>query len=485
MKTLHVKEILKQILIDTQFDQIQCKMITFDSREVSSDTLFFCKGAQFKIEYLLKAIESGAITYVSEVDYHQSIPCILVSDIRKAMALIADAFYDSPQTSFNLIGVTGTKGKSTTTYFIKKILDHYHEEKTGIISSIDTFDGVIDEESTLTTPEALTLFKHFNNARKAQLNSFVMEVSSQALKYDRVYGLNFDYGIFLNISPDHISPIEHPTFEDYFDSKLKLFQQSKKMIVNLDSDHIETINKHLNDVSILSFSQSNPDAQYQISNLKPHPNSISFTLNNDEYHVGITGLFNAENAAAAIILALDLKIPTPIIQSALSEIRVPGRMELFTTQDNLKTIIVDYAHNTLSFEKLFESTKQSYPNHHISIVFGCPGHKSLNRRQDLGEVSNKYADNVILCEEDPGYEDPTTISLEIAQYLKDVPYQIINDRKKALHTAMLFTQLPQVILFTGKGDETTMKVENKNVEIQSDVSITKELIEIYNETSLI
>ena len=209
--------------------------MTYNSREAEAGTLFVCKGAHFKAQYLQDAIDAGAACYVTAVEYglgSESCPEILVSDIRLAMPAIAETFYGRLSDELTMVGITGTKGKSTTTYYMRYILDDYMAgtggKRTAVCSGIDNYDGVIEEESHLTTPEIMELYQHMNNALNSGITYLSMEVSSQALKYDRVDGITFEAGAFLNIGSDHISAIEHPDFNDYLESKLKLFGHCRK-----------------------------------------------------------------------------------------------------------------------------------------------------------------------------------------------------------------------------------------------------------------
>ena len=221
-------------------------LVSYDSREVVPGTLFLCKGAHFRPEFLEAAREKGAFAYVSETIYPKAeLPCIQVSDMRQAIAPLADLFYDHPSGRLKVIGLTGTKGKSSTAYYLKYILDEYMAQRggpeSGIISSIDTYDGGERFESHLTTPEPLELQRHFANALDHGLEYLTMEVSSQALKYHRTLCTDFAAACFLNIGQDHISPIEHPDFEDYFASKLRIFRQGAVNCVNLDCDHADRV----------------------------------------------------------------------------------------------------------------------------------------------------------------------------------------------------------------------------------------------------
>ena len=219
--------------------------LSYDSREADADTLFFCKGNNFQVRYLEQALQTGLACYIAEQPYEvDAALAIIVTDIRKALAVLSMAFYDYPQNKLKLIGITGTKGKTTVAYFTKKILDITTQQKTALLSTLNTtLDGVTFFKSKLTTPESLDLYRMMAEAVTNGMTHLVMEVSSQAYKVARVYGLTFDVGIFLNISPDHIGPIEHPTFEDYFYCKRQLVANSRQMILHHEIDHFDLLNE--------------------------------------------------------------------------------------------------------------------------------------------------------------------------------------------------------------------------------------------------
>jgi UDP-N-acetylmuramyl-tripeptide synthetase len=355
--------------------------ISYDSNRVMRSTLFICKGAGFKEAYLHDAVRKGAFAYISEVEYGTSIPCLLVNDVKKSLALAASIFFEDPAKDLCLTGITGTKGKSTTAYYIKYILDDYMRElgkpETGIISSIDTYDGVIREESRLTTPESLELRMHFSNAVNSGIEYMVMEVSSQALKYGRLHGVHFDAGVFLNISEDHISPIEHSDMEDYFSSKLKFFAQCRTACVNVDSDRLPEIMKAAGDAEkVLTFGTKENADIYGYDIRKSGWDTV-FRVRTDrfdrEFILTMPGLFNVENALAAIAVAYVLKIPEEHIYAGLRRARSSGRMEYFANKAKDRIVIVDYAHNKLSFTRLYETVKAEFPGMKIVTVFGCPG----------------------------------------------------------------------------------------------------------------
>lgn len=468
--------------------------ITYNSKETKELTLFACKGAAFKEEYLTQAVGNNIACYLSEVEYQTAKPvnALIVNDIRKAMAVVANEFYDKAYQKLELIGITGTKGKSTTAYYVKYILDEYlssiGEKPTGILSSIDTYDGIIFEESTLTTPESFVLHKHFHNAVESGLKYFVMEVSSQALKYDRVTGVEFDVTAFLNISEDHISPVEHSNFNDYFNSKLKLFAMSKNTVINLDADCSEEIQAHSkNCPNVIGLTFDNhPQAKLIGTNLRKQNNltcfevtSIEFNLNQD-FTLTMSGLFNSENALTAIGITSLLNIPLNFIKDGLHKARSKGRMELFANNDNTVVAIVDYAHNKLSFEKLYQSTIEEYKGWEIVTVFGCPGGKAYNRREELGLLSGKYSTKVYLTNEDCGYDDIEEINQEIKKYIlqanKDCTCFSIHDRGEAIKTAIENAKPNTIILITGKGAETRQKIKSEYVPCRSDIDYVEEYI---------
>ena len=477
---------------------LEIRYLTYDSRDIGENTLFVCKGAAFKEEYLLQAVSKGAVAYVAERSYDGAgVPGLVVSDIRRAMPVLAGLFYDDAWKQLGLVGITGTKGKSTTTYYVKYILDAWmkqqHLPQTGVISSIDTYDGVIFEESHLTTPEVMDLHKHFRNAVDSGLKYMEMEVSSQGLKYDRVDGVTFDVGVFLNISEDHISPLEHPTMDDYFYSKLKIFRQTRHAVVNLDSDRVQEILEAAAAAEdLLTFSQKDPSANLYGSEVEKVDGEIRFRVQahlnglaedfDEPFALTMPGLFNVENALAAIAVSLFLGVPREFIHAGLYTARSSGRMEVYTSKDKKIIGIVDYAHNKLSFEKLFESTAKEYPGYKIVSIYGCPGVKALLRRKDLAEVAVQYASKIFICAEDPGLEPFMHISEDIAQYIRPsgCPFDIIEDRDEAIHQAILEAKEPTVLLITGKGNETRQKYGAEYLPCASDVEITKKYLAEYD-----
>ncbi len=465
------------------------ELVAYRSQEVLPGTLFLCKGAHFKPEYLADAARRGAFAYVSETPYPQAgLPCILVGDMRRALAPLAAKYYNDPAAGLKVIGITGTKGKSSTAYYLKYILDEYlapRGKRCGVISSIDTYDGVERFESHLTTPEPLELHRHFAHAASSGLEYVVMEVSSQALKYHRTLGVPFAAAAFLNIGADHISPIEHPDFDDYFHSKLKLFAQAAMSCVSLDCDHAQEALSAARAAcpTVFTFSRRNPAADVYARDVRKVGGDILFRVDaarlGGEYRLTMPGLFNVDNALAAIAVCQGLGLPPEPVREGLAKARVPGRMEVYSSADGDVTAIVDYAHNRMSFETLFRSAREEYPGRRLVAVFGCPGKKAFDRRRDLGEVAGEYAGLVILTEEDSGEEDTLSICKEIAEHVA-CECRIEPNRGEAIRQAVLSCREPTVLLITGKGAETRQKRGLEYIDTPSDVDYVQAFLREYD-----
>lgn len=469
------------------------KCLTYDTRELSENALFVCKGAHFKEEYARYAAENGAVCLVSENEY-EGLKYVKVTDIRKAMPPLAKLFYDNAPAKVTSIGITGTKGKSTSAYYVRAVLDAWAEgenkKKCAVISSIDTYDGVENFESHLTTPEAIQLYKHFNNAYESGIEHLVMEVSSQALKYDRVDGITFDVAVFTNIGTDHISPVEHADFEDYYNSKLKIFDTCRTACINTDADFAErTLGAAKGKCKIITFGSHESDDIYCYA-VEKKDGATYFKVRTPDYTrefcITMPGIFNVSNALATIAVCHALGVPEKYVAEGLYGARAGGRMQVYESADKRVTVIVDYAHNKMSFEALFESTKIEYPGKKMISVFGCPGYKAYLRRHDLGKAAGDYCDHVIITEEDSGEEPFDSIAADIAANVEGCPHDIIEDRGEAIRRSIFSCcgTDPKVILLTGKGEETRQKRGTLYIDCPSDVEYTLKYLEEYDKAAL-
>lgn len=472
--------------------------LSYSSADVTPDTFFICKGAAFREEYLRDAIAKGAGVYLAQSLYEGvDCPHILVSDIRKAMSLVSIAFYQKAYRNFRVVGLTGTKGKTTTTYFMKNILDAFCRrnpqlcaaQKSAVLSTVEVDTGIEHHEAHLTTPESPDLQRYFAQTRDSGLPFLTMEVSSQAYKLSRVYGMDFDIGMFLNIGEDHIGPLEHTDFEDYFSCKLQLMEHCRTAIVNREMDHAQRVLEHARAHAqrVLTFGKLetadlDDDDCWILRDIQKEEQGFTFTtshgLAQDSWRIRMAGRFNVENALAAILAAKALGVDDQSIREGLLQNEVQGRMNLFE-KDGV-TVLVDYAHNFLSFQKLYESLKADYPGQRIVVVVGCPGGKAQLRRRDIGTLSGQNADYLYLTAEDPQFEDVRSICEEIASFVKPygTPYEIIEDRAQAVEKAITTAQKGDVIVLAAKGEEVYQKVRGEYVYYESDLAIAKRLLSV-------
>lgn len=488
-----------------------------DSRHVAPGNIFICKGAAFKPSYLKSALSAGASAYLCATEAAPALaeialdtPALVVSDVRRAMALVSAAAFQHPDLAYTTVGLTGTKGKSTTAYMLHAILGAA-QKQSGLIGSIETSDGIEHFESINTTPEAPDLWRHLNNARTAKLDAMVMEISSQALKYDRSLGVHLDIACFLNLGRDHISPLEHPDFEDYFSSKLKIFKQCDKAVVNLATTHLDRVlnaarQENLDGAipKLVTISSAGPEAvecgscnmvfpDIWATDIATAGASLSFTVHGTvgtaskstaEWQfpvvLGFPGLFNVDNALVAIACAKLMGISDEAITYGLSHVQVPGRMQSIPTGNKQLVAVVDYAHNATSMEALLSNLRKTYPAPwQLNVVFGSTGSKGLERREGMGKAAGKYADRIILTEDDPCEEDPADICAQIAEYVEaedNTHYEIVLDREQAIEQLITGATLPAVVVAAGKGPDCYMEREGRIDPYEGDAAIVERVL---------
>lgn len=480
--------IQKEVYIPVELEVLD---ITYDSREVKEGTLFFCKGVHFKKEYLENSINDGALAYVSEVEYDVNRYGLIVKDVRKAMLLLAAYFFDYPDRNIRTIGVTGTKGKSTTVFYLKAIFDEYARKNgkkpAGLISGITIYDGLAEEEATLTTPEAIPLYRHLANARDAGLDTMIIEVSSQALKYDRINSVRFDASIFLNIGNDHVSAIEHPTFEDYFYSKLKLAEISDIFVFNRDMDYADKVEEKVKktgkpyktyslknnaDIMALNIEQRNLHNYFK----------VIYQSNEESYSLIQPGKYNIENALSTILIAKHFGLDYQSIETGLKNARVEGRDEVFFTNDKKVVAWVSYAHNGISFSKSYEVIHENFPDHRVISVFGGSGDKAIARLQDVCNIGAENSDYLIIVPDDPGEKpyDQVVASMEEIISLYDIKYEVYENRFEGIERSFEMIEDDTVLFIAGKGNDKYNYINGQYVTIEGDVDITKRCVERYN-----
>jgi UDP-N-acetylmuramoyl-L-alanyl-D-glutamate-L-lysine ligase len=467
--------------------------VSYDSRDAGKDTLFFVKGLAFKEAYLAEAFAKGLEVYVAERRFETQAAggiAVIVTDVKKAMAVIGMEFYGNPRKKLKLIAFTGTKGKTTAAYFTKHILDYSTGGKTAMVSTIDTtLDGVHYSKSQLTTPESLDLFKMMARAAGNGMRYMVMEVSSQAYKTDRVYGIRFDLGIFLNISPDHIGPVEHPSFEDYFFCKRQLLRNSDVVIVNRNTDYFARLLEEAAGKMTYVYGTGKKGAHVYAEPLPENP--LGFAVKPGElagledicgnYRLKLAGGFNRENALAAAVAARLAGASPEDIVRGIAETSVPGRMEIIKGK-NGSSVYVDYAHNKASLEALLGAVKESCKGS-VIVVLGATGDKGQSRRRDMGFVLDAMADVVVLTSDDPGFEDPRAIAEEIkAVITKPAKARIIPGREEAVEFALSLAEDPgDAVVIAGKGADRFQIVNGVKTPYAGDRTIAERIIEGYDE----
>lgn len=460
-----------------------------DSRNINDGDMFVAiKG--FDVdghEYIKEAIGNGAKVILAQIDIDRKIikeipddvTIILSENTRHALAICACNFYGNPSKKVKLIGITGTKGKTTTSFMTKAILEK-EGKKVGLIGTIACYIGSKKlEDNDRTTPESLKLQKIFKQMVDEGCEVIVMEVSSQSLKLHRVDGCVFDIAVFTNFSEDHISEKEHPDMEDYFNSKLKLFHMCKTGYVNADDLHTAKIPKMLPDNDISTYGIDNY-CNLLAKDITITNSYVDFKVKlgqkNERVKTFIPGRFSVYNSLAAICVGLKLGCSAENIKEALLEVRVPGRSELVDNKKDL-TIMIDYAHSPESLENILNAVK-SYTRGRVISVFGCGGDRDPGKRPIMGEISGRIADYTIITSDNPRTEDPEKIVNQIEEGIKKTngKYECIVDRIEAIKSAIEMANKNDIVVLAGKGHETYQIIGHKKYPFD-EKEIIKEIID--------
>lgn len=437
--------------------------IVYDSRKVQPDCLFVCiPGAKADGHtYAAQAVKAGAAAILAEREVAlpegADVTVIRVDNTCYAMAFVSAAFFDYPAEQMKIIGVTGTKGKTTTTYLVRSILEQAGR-KVGLIGTIEIIIGETHIHAENTTPQSYLVQKYFRMMADAGCDTVVMEVSSQGLMLHRTQGFVFDFGIFTNLEPDHIGENEHKDFDDYLHCKSLLFHQCKVGIVNQDDVHWQEVTR--NCTCRLETYGIDTEADLRATDIsflnEGGSLGMAFTVKGlMEFPVKIAspGRFNVYNALTAIAICRHFGVDKEDIRRALALAKVKGRTEMVPVSDQF-TLMIDYAHNAMALKSLLE-TLRAYNPHRLVCLFGCGGNRAKSRRYEMGEVSGNMADLTIITSDNPRREEPQAIIDDIKTGIGKTQgkYVEICDRKEAIAYAIDHGEPGDIIVLAGKGHE--------------------------------
>ncbi len=460
-----------------------------DSRKMIPGGMFICISGAVADghRYVAQVVEKGARVLIVErpVEVPDHVTVIRVADTRYAMAFISAAYFDHPAEKLKTIGITGTKGKTTTTYLVKSILENTGR-KVGLVGTIETIIGEERIPAANTTPESYTLQEYFARMVDAGLDTVVMEVSSQGLLLHRTQGFTFDYGIFTNMEPDHIGPNEHASFEEYMACKGLLFKQCKVGIVNGDDAHVDTvIQGHTCSIERYGLAEGN-DLRAVNMQLTKGAGKLGSTFEvvcsgPDTGFLAKTaspGIFSIYNALTAIAICLHFGAGHQEICKALITAKVKGRIETIPVSDDF-TLMIDYAHNAMALESLL-TTLRAYEPERLVCMFGCGGNRSKLRRYEMGEVSGRLADLTVITSDNPRFEEPQEIIEDIKIGIGRTTGQFVEicDRKEAIRYVITHGCPGDIIVLAGKGHEDYQEIQGKKYPMDERVLIAEILEEL-------
>ncbi|GAA0089397.1 UDP-N-acetylmuramoyl-L-alanyl-D-glutamate--2,6-diaminopimelate ligase [Clostridium perfringens] len=468
--------ILKSLLKGLDYEVIKgneeskVQNIRYDNRKIEQGDAFVCvKG--FKVDghsFIGDAIKKGAKTLIvqEDVSVQEDITIIKVRDTRKALAIMSSNYFGNPKDKLKIIGITGTNGKTTSAFIIKSILEKAGF-MTGLIGTIANYIGNKKVDAVRTTPESYELHELFKNMVDAGVEYCVMEVSSHSLELDRVYGVQFEEGIFTNLTRDHLD--FHKTFENYYNAKFKLFERSNHSIINLDDPYGANIVKDIEERGVktkVSTFSIEKESDFKAFEIKSHSNGSEFKVNLEsieEFSINIPGEYNIYNSLGCIICAYNLNIPMDKIKEGLSDVVIPGRCELVAKEKNLPySIIIDYAHTPDGLENILSTVKAFTKNRMIS-VFGCGGDRDKVKRPQMGKIGCELSDIAIITSDNPRSEEPMDIINDIVKPLNYDNFVIEVNRKEAIRKAMNMALEGDVIVIAGKGHETYQILNDETI----------------------
>lgn len=448
-------------------DQIEITELVNDSRKVTEGSVFVCiSGAVVDgHDFIQDVAGKGAAAVIVERDVEapEGMTVIKAADTRYALALMSAAYFNYPAKEMKIIGITGTKGKTTTTYMIRDILEHVGY-KVGLIGTIEAIIGDKKIPASNTTPESFTIHKYFREMADSGCDCVVMEVSSQALMLHRTAGIQFDLGIFTNLGRDHIGPNEHKDFEDYKRCKGILFTQCDVGIANADDEYYKDVFKNAScQVETFGFSKE-ADLCAEDTHLISKPGYLGVAyhvsgLMDLDVEIDIPGTFSVYNSLTAIAVCRHFNVSDDVIRQALKSAKVKGRIEMIKVSDEF-TLMIDYAHNAMSLESLLTTLREYNPNR-LVCLFGCGGNRSKDRRYEMGEVSGRLADLTVITSDNPRFEEPQAIIDDIKTGIAKTEgkYVEICDRKEAIRYVIEHGERGDVIVLAGKGHEDYQEIK--------------------------
>lgn len=483
---MKLTQLLERLEYEVVQGNIEMEISTLinDSRKVEEGSVFVCiTGAVSDGHaYVQQVAEKGAAAVIVEhdVDAPENMTVIKVADTRYALAYMSAAYFGYPAEKLKVIGITGTKGKTTTTYMVKSILEDVGH-KVGLIGTIEAIIGEESIPANNTTPESYTIQDYFARMVEAGCDSVVMEVSSQGLMLHRTAGIPFEIGIFTNLGEDHIGPNEHKDFDDYKRCKGMLFRQCKLGIANVDDKWFEDVFEGATcQTETFGFSEKADLRAVDVEHVsRPGYLGVRYHvtgLMDFDVEIDIPGEFSVYNSLTAIAVCRHFGVPVENIRKALKVAKVKGRIEMVKVSDDF-TLMIDYAHNAMSLESLLH-TLRDYKPERIVTVFGCGGNRSKTRRYEMGEVAGRLSDFTIITSDNPRFEEPQAIIDDIILGMKktDGEYIAICDRKEAIRYAIENGRPGDVIILAGKGHETYQEIKGVKYDMDERVLI-KEVLE--------
>ena len=485
------------VCVTGMVDGIEVLGLSCDSRRTENGDVFFCKGDGFKKEYLKEAVEKGCVcaVYSSENENEVLLAAdrlikIKVKDVRQTVALWSAHFFGYPFKQLISTAVTGTKGKTTVTGYINEVINQMPRCKSAILSEL-----VQEGAPRLTTPEPIDLHRAAAEAKKRGCTHIVCEVSSQAVKHQRIYAVEFDIGCFTNYGCDHIGPREHKSEAEYLSCKAALFEQCKKAVINVDCAKGQGIYNAISfPKTSVSLQNTDADCSARTVNIYEKCCELSLKTKKGEYKAvtGLSGRYNAENAALAMAVAYELGADRRSVFSGIFGYRPSGRNVLLYSADGRVRVVVDYAHNKMSFEAVLREAAERGGT--VTVVFGCPGDKAQCRRRQMAEMASKYADKVTVTEDDSGSEGYESIKKELTGHfeamlsgkecrLRRETLSFIENREKAIRSALENAYLSggrHTVLLLGKGDEKFNRCLGEDKRCTDDVTLARNVIREYD-----